>query len=348
MYLSRIEVVHISVRIKAYMRGNKIVPVEEVGLEKRGGSNMSMTLILSAVELGLLYTLLTLGLFISYRILDIPDLTVDGSFTLGAAVAVIMTAAGHPILAIFGAALAGVLAGVVTATLQTKLKVQPILAGILTMTALYSVNIMVMGDKSNVSLLGVDTIFSKVKAMMGGSHSTIILGSMIVLITCIILGIFLYTKLGLSIRATGDNEDMVRSSSINVDMMKIIGLGIANGLVGMSGALIAQKQSFADVSMGTGMVVIGIASLIIGEVIVDIFVKQRGIKSNIFAAVLGSVIYRLIISAALAVNISATSMKLVSAIIVAVAISYPVIKSSITNKLNEYRRQKGGDNHAIN
>lgn len=308
---------------------------------------MSMALILSAGELGLLYTLLTLGLFISYRILDIPDLTVDGSFTLGAAVAVIMTVAGHPILAILGAACAGILAGIVTATLQTKLKVQPILAGILTMTALYSVNIMVMGDKSNVSLLGVETIFSKAKTFIGGNYSGLMLGSMVVLVTCIILGVFLHTKLGLSIRATGDNEDMVRSSSINVDQMKIIGLAVANGLVAVSGALIAQKQSFADVSMGTGMVVIGIASLIIGEVLVDIFVKQRGIKSNIFAAVLGSVIYRLIISAALSVNISATSMKLVSAIIVVAAISYPVVKSSISNKMNQYRRQKGEDGHVI-
>ena len=308
---------------------------------------MSMTLILSAGELGLLYTLLTLGLFISYRILDIPDLTVDGSFTLGAAVAVIMTVAGHPILAILGAACAGILAGIVTATLQTKLKVQPILAGILTMTALYSVNIMVMGDKSNVSLLGVETTFSKAKTFIGGNYSGLMLGSMVVLVTCIILGVFLHTKLGLSIRATGDNEDMVRSSSINVDQMKIIGLAIANGLVAVSGALIAQKQSFADVSMGTGMVVIGIASLIIGEVLVDIFVKQRSIRSNIFAAVLGSVIYRLIISAALSVNISATSMKLVSAIIVVAAISYPVVKLSISNRINQYRRQKGGDSHVI-
>lgn len=303
---------------------------------------MNMTFILSAVELGLLYTLLTLGLFISYRILDIPDLTVDGSFTLGAAVAVIITTAGHPFLAIFGAALAGILAGMVTATLQTKLKVQPILAGILTMTALYSINIMVMGDKANISLLGVDTLFTKMKVLIGGSRSGLVLGVGVVLVVCILLGIFLYTKLGLSIRATGDNEDMVRSSSINVDLMKIIGLAIANGLVAISGALIAQKQSFADVSMGTGMVVIGIASLIIGEVLVDIFVKQRGIKSNIAAAVLGSIIYRLIISAALSVNISATSMKLVSAIIVVIAISYPVIKSGIQTKMNQIRRQKGG------
>ena len=307
---------------------------------------MNITIILSAMELGLLYTLLTLGLFISYRILDIPDLTVDGSFTLGAATAVMITISGHPILALFVAAMVGVLAGVVTATLQTKLKVNPILAGILTMTALYSINIMIMNNKSNVSLLGETTIFTMVKEQIGGNMPGMMVGTIIVLTICLILGLFLHTKMGLSIRATGDNEDMVRSSSINVDQMKIVGLAIANALVAMSGALVAQKQSFADVSMGTGMVVIGIASLIIGEVLVDIVVKQRGIKANIIAAVIGSIIYRLIISAALAVNISATSMKLVSAIIVAIAISYPVIKSFISSKVNQYQRQKGGNINA--
>jgi len=235
------------------------------------------------------------------------------------------------------------LAGGVTATLQTKFKVNPILSGILTMTALYSINIMIMDDKPNISLLGETTIFTMVKEILGGNMSGMMIGVLSVVIICIIaLGLFLYTKLGLSIRATGDNEDMVRSSSINVDAMKIIGLTLANALVAVSGTLIAQKQSFADVSMGTGMVVIGIASLIIGEVLVDIVVKQRGIKANIVAAVIGSIIYRLIISAALAVNISATSMKLVSAIIVAIAISYPVIKSMVGQKINQYQRQKGG------
>lgn len=311
-----------------------------------GGEHMNGTIVLSSIELGLLYTLLTLGLFLSYRILDIPDLTVDGSFTLGAAAAVMMTLSGHPILALLVAAGVGALAGMVTATLQTKFKVNAILSGILTMTALYSINIMIMDDKSNVSLLGETTIFTMAKDAIGGTTSGMVIGIITVLVVCIALGMFLYTKLGLSIRATGDNEDMVRSSSINVDSMKIIGLAIANALVAMSGALIAQKQSFADVSMGTGMVVIGIASLIIGEVLVDIVVKQRGIKANIVAAVLGSIIYRLIISAALAVNISATSMKLVSAIIVAIAISYPVIKSIISQKVNQYQRQKGGNIHA--
>lgn len=304
---------------------------------------MNLAVILSATELGLLYTLLTLGLFISYRILDIPDLTVDGSFTLGAAAAVMITMSGHPLVALAAAAVVGVLAGMVTAVLQTKLKVNPILSGILTMTGLYSINIMVMGNKSNVSLLGEATLFTLVNDAIGTSASGMIIGVVVVVIVCVLLAMFLFTKLGLSIRATGDNEDMVRSSSINVDQMKIIGLALANALVAVSGALVAQKQCFADVSMGTGMVVIGIASLIIGEVLVDIVVKQRGIKANIIAAVIGSIIYRVIISVALVLNISATSMKLVSAIIVALAISYPVIKSFIAEKMNQYHRQQGGN-----
>lgn len=303
---------------------------------------MNITIAMSAVELGLLYTLLTLGLFISYRILDIPDLTVDGSFTLGAAVSVVITMKGSPELGILGAAGAGVLAGIVTAVLQTKLKIQPILAGILTMTGLYSINIMVMGDKSNISLLREETIFTKVNAALGGEYAGLVVGGLVVIIVAILLAIFLNTNIGLAIRATGDNEDMVRSSSINVDLMKITGLAIANALVAVSGALVAQKQAFVDAGMGTGMVVIGIASLIIGEVIVDIFVKQRGIKANIVAAILGSIIYRLIISVALYTNISATSMKLVSAIIVAIAISYPVIKAGMDRKLNERARKREG------
>ena len=301
---------------------------------------MNATIAMSAVELGLLYTLLTLGLFISYRILDIPDLTVDGSFTLGAAVSVIITMKGSPELGILAAAAAGTLAGMVTAILQTKLKIQPILAGILTMTGLYSINIMIMG-KPNLSLLGEETIFTKLNTALGGENAEIVIGVVGVAVICILLGIFLHTNVGLAIRATGDNEDMVRSSSINVDRMKIIGLALANALVALSGALVAQKQASADTGMGTGMVVIGIASLIIGEVIVDSVVKQRGIKANIIAAIIGSIIYRLIISLALTFEISATSMKLISAIIVAFAISYPVIISGVKGKLKQRARMKG-------
>lgn len=299
---------------------------------------MSLLVFTSSIELGLLYGLMALGLFISYRILDIPDLTVDGSFTLGGVVSAVITTMGYPVLGIFLAVIAGALAGIVTATLQTKLKIQPILAGILTMTALYSINIMVMGGKPNMPLLRVETIFTRMKTLLDFNLSSMMVGLLVVILVVILLALFLSTQLGLAIRATGDNEDMVRSSSINVNFTKTVGLSAANALVGLSGALIAQYQAFTDVSMGIGMVVIGIASLIIGEVI---FGKPTVFR-NIIAAILGSIIYRMIISLALEHNVSSSSMKLVSAVIVTVAISYPVLKEKIA-----FRKQvKRGRNHA--
>ncbi len=298
---------------------------------------LSMTSAISAVELGLLYALVTLGLFVSYRILDIPDLTVDGSFTLGAAVSAVWVVAGHPVLGIFMATLAGALAGLVTAGLQTKLKVHPILAGILTMTGLYSINIMVMQDKANVPLLGLETVFTYAKNTFG-NFNIMIIGLLVIGSIGSLLAIFLFTRLGLAIRATGDNEAMVRASSINVDLMKIIGLALANALVAMGGAFLAQKQSYADAGMGTGMIVIGIASLIIGEVIVDIFFRRRTIITNIIAAIIGSIIYRIIIAQALVWDITTSSMKLVSAIIVGIAISYPVIQKGIKHIINQRQR----------
>ena len=290
---------------------------------------MNMATLTSSVELGLLYTLLTLGLFISYRILDIADLTVDGSFTLGAAVCAVVTVAGHPFLAFAAAIGAGLLAGTTTAILQTKLKVQPILAGILTMTALYSINLMIMGGKSNLSLLKIETAFTKLEGLTGAQYNSLMIGLFVVVIVCVLLALFLYTTLGLSIRATGDNEDMVKASSINVDFTKTVGLALANALVAASGALIAQHQGFADANSGTGMVVIGLASLIIGEIVVDLFFKKRSIPLNILAAVIGTVIYRIVIALALAHNFSASSMKLVTAIIVTVVISFPTSKDGI-------------------
>lgn len=291
---------------------------------------MSALAILSAIELGLFYGIMTLGLFISYRILDIPDLTVDGSFTLGAGVSAMFVLAGHPILAILFGALAGMIAGIITATLQTKLKVQPILAGILTMTGLYSINIMVMKGKPNVPLTKAQTLFTTIPSWIIG------------VVICIVLigGVvaFLYTRLGLAIRATGDNPDMVSASSVNVNFTKTVGLGLANALVGLSGALLAQYQCFADVNMGVGMVVMGLASLIIGEVIFG----KKSIIQNAVVAVIGSMIYRLIIAAAFEVNISASSMKLVSAVIVVLAISYPTIKEQI--ELSKKKRR--GSKHA--
>ncbi|MGL4736536.1 MAG: ABC transporter permease [Cellulosilyticaceae bacterium] len=304
---------------------------------------MSMGAFMTAVQLGLIYGLMTLGLFVSYRILDIPDLTVDGSFTLGAAVSAVLTISGHPVLGIVCGIGAGALAGVVTALLQTKLKVQPILAGILTMTGLYSINLMVMSGKPNVPLLGNDTLFTIVATKLGDRGATFALAGGIVVVVVIGLGVFLHTQLGLAIRATGDNEAMVSASSINVDLMKILGLALANSLVGLSGALLAQHQLFADASMGIGMVVIGLASLIIGEIIFgklgELLFKRNVIIVHALAVVLGSIIYRWIIAIALDLNISTSSMKLVSAVIVALAISAPTIKENIQFA---YKKKRGG------
>lgn len=294
-----------------------------------------MAVLTSSAELGLFYALMTLGLYISYRILNIADLTVDGSFTLGAAVSAVMAVLGHPVLGIFLAILAGSVAGIVTALLQTKLKIQPILAGILTMTALYSVNIMVMGSKPNVALSINETIFGKIKPILGQSTGFVV-GLVAVMIIGISIVIFLNTQLGLTIRATGDNEAMVRASSINVDFTKIVGLGVANALVGASGALLAQYQGFADANMGVGMVVIGLASLIIGEVICG----KNLIKQHVVAVIVGSIIYRLIIGLALEINLSLYTMKLVSALIVILAISYPVIKEKIALEQKKKRGLK--------
>ncbi len=294
-----------------------------------------MELFLGSAEQGLIYGLMTIGIFISYRILNVADLTVDGSFTLGAAVSIVFTAAGHPVLGILLAILAGALAGTVTAFLQTKLKIQPILAGILTMTALYTINLAVMGNRPNMSLLYENTIFTKPVEWLGswGKLATVLA----VCAVCVgLISLFLHTRLGLSVRATGDNEDMVRSSSINADVMKFIGLALSNALVALSGALLCQYQQFTDISMGTGMVIIGLASLVIGEVVLG------WSKLLLIASVAGTILYRLIYALALQFNVPVMYMKLVTAVFVILAISYPVIVGKA-----KLLAQKRRTNHAI-
>lgn len=289
---------------------------------------MSMFSFLSSIELGLIYSLMVLGLFLSYRILNIPDLTVDGSFTLGAAVAVSCTLAGHPVLGILVAGAAGAMAGLVTAFLQTKMKIQPILAGIITMTALYSINLMVMDNKANLPITQDESIYYAFGQLVGKNLQGMLLSGLAAALLVTIVVLFLSTPLGLSVRATGDNEDMVRSSSINANFTKSVGLAAANACVSLSGALIAHYNCYAEVRMGIGMVVIGLASLIIGEIVVEIFVKRLTVLTGAIAAVVGSVIYRLIIAQALELNFSASSLKLITALIVALAMSYPAIKES--------------------
>lgn len=289
---------------------------------------MSLYSFFSAIELGLIYSLMVLGLFISYRILNIPDLTVDGSFTLGAAVAVVATLAGHPVLGLLLAALAGAAAGFVTALLQTRMKIQPILAGIITMTALYSINLMVMDNKANLPLAQGESIYHNLPGMLLSGLAAAGVAAVLVL--------FLQTPAGLAVRATGDNEAMVRSSSINADRMKMAGLSIANACVALSGALIAHYNCYAEVRMGIGMVVIGLASLIVGEIAVGLLVRRTNILSGAVAAIVGSVLYRLIIAQALEWNFSSSSLKLITAIIVALAMSVPAVKESL--RLAKQRR----------
>lgn len=290
---------------------------------------MSLYSFLSAIELGLIYSLMVLGLFLSYRVLNIPDLTVDGSFTLGAAVAVVMTLSGHPILGLFAAILAGAAAGFLTAFLQTKMKIQPILAGIITMTALYSINLMVMDDKANVPITQQESIYTAFGSLVGKQAQGMVLSLLVLILAGAAMVLFLKTPFGLSVRATGDNESMVRSSSINADLTKTAGLMVANACVALSGAMIAHYNCYAEVRMGIGMVVIGLASFIIGEIAVGIFVKCKGVLSGVVAAAVGSILYRLIIAQALELNFSSSSLKLITAIIVALAMSYPAICDSI-------------------
>ena len=276
---------------------------------------MSLTIILKAIELGLIFSILSLGVYISFRVLNVPDLTVDGSFATGCAVCAVMTIAGHPYLGLLLAFVAGGLCGMVTAFLQTKMHMQPLLAGILTMVALYSINLRIMSGAPNISLFSTNTLFTLIDSEL-----------LILLIFSLVIGFVLFgffkTNLGLMLRATGDNEVMVRSSSINVDRMKFIGMALSNGIVALSGALLAQYQNFADITSGTGMMVLGLAGIIIGEAIL----RKRTIGFGIASAIVGACIYRLLYQFALQFGIPATDMNLMSAILVAITISLPYLK----------------------
>ena len=288
-----------------------------------------MTLFLGSLQLGLLYGILAIGIYISFRILNVPDLTTEGSFTFGLATSAMCAIGGHYILGIFLSIAAGALAGIVTGILQTKCRIHPILSGIITMSGLYTVNLAVMKNAVNVSLIGKDEIFTVISAAlenMSRDAVRCIVSFIFAAVVCLIMIWFFKTHIGLCIRATGDNEAMVSSSSINVDATKIISLAISNGCVGLSGGLLAQYQGFADINSSVGILVVGLASVIIGEVIMG----RRGVTIGIISAVIGSIIYRYIIALATASHIfPAFALKLVSAVIVAVAISIPAIKQGI-------------------
>ena len=278
---------------------------------------ISMAVITSALELGFIYSLVALALFLSFRVLNIADMTTDGSFVLGCAVSATLAVAGHPYLALPAAMLAGACAGTVTALLQTRWGVPSILAGIITNTGLYTVNLAVMGFSSNVNMMKADTIFSVFPGMK------LVPAVIITVAIAALLVLFLSTRLGLSIRATGDNPDMVRASSINTGFTITIGLAVSNSITALSGAVLAQYQKTADINLGTGMVIIGLASLIIGE---SIFRKGK-LWVKALGAVVGCILYRFIIAIALRLDLPSECLKLVSAVIVAVAIALPTIRA---------------------
>lgn len=287
-------------------------------------------LIISTIAQGLLWALLALGVFITFRILDVADLTVEGSFPMGAAIsAVLITMGVNPWLTVVIAGIGGMVAGAVTGWIHTKLKIPALLAGILTMIALYSVNLHIMG-KANISLLRMDTVYSAIHSM-GVSNAVAL--TIIGVVVTVVVGLFLFwffgTELGTSIRATGVNPQMIRAQGVNTDSMIVLGLLLSNGFVAVSGALIAQSQGFADIGMGVGTIVIGLASVIIGEVLFASSSVVRKLFGNssfvlsLVAVVFGSIIYRIVIAAVLYLGMPPNDLKLFTAILVALALSLP-------------------------
>ena len=280
----------------------------------------------TALELGLICSLTVLALFLSYSMLNVCDLSTDGCFTLGAAVGAMVAVSGHPLLSIPAAMLAGVCSGFITALLQTKMGIDSLLAGIIVNTGLYSVNIAVMSGSSLVNLNKTDTVFTMAKDLLAGtpleSQYRTVVAALAVALTVAVLTLFLNTRLGLAIRATGNNPDMVRSSSINPVFTTIVGLCVANAFTGLSGCLMAQAQKSAEINIGSGMVTIALASLLIGTTLMG----RGSIFTRAVGMVLGAFLFRLVYAAALRMNMPAFMLKLVSSIIVALAIALPYLK----------------------
>ena len=284
-----------------------------------------LDLIIGTITQGLLWSLLAIGVFLTFRVLDIADLTVEGTFPMGAGISAIILVNGYnPILSIFVAAIGGMFAGAVTGWIHTKLKIPALLAGILTMIALYSVNLHIMG-KANISLLRVDTIYSALGNLIQTSNmwTVAIIGLGVAVLSSLLLFWFFGTEIGAALRATGVNQQMIRAQGVNTDTMIVLGLLISNGFVAASGALIAQSIGFADVGMGIGTIVIGLASVIIGEVL---FGTKSFIRSMI-AVVLGSIVYRIVIAVVLYLGMPPNDLKLFTAVLVAIALSLPTLKA---------------------
>ena len=300
---------------------------------------MSTIAALGALESGLVFALVAFGVFLSFRILEFPDLTVDGSFPLGAAVTAVLIVAGvNPWLATFAAFFAGMLAGIVTAYMNTKLGILNLLASILTMIALYSINLRIMG-KPNIALLGENTVLSPTDNWSIPYYAaTPIVFSIFVLIVFFLLLKFLNSRSGLAMRATGANDRMARSQSINTDQMIILGMAVSNGLVGLAGSLFAQSQGSADITMGVGVIVIGLASVIGGEAIIN----PKTMLLALLACIVGSIMYRFAIALALNadfIGLKAQDLNLITAVLVAFAIIAPKLKANLSNRLSK-RKQR--------
>ncbi len=285
-----------------------------------------LNLVQTALELGLLCSLTVLALFLSYSMLNVCDLSTDGCFTLGATVGAAVALAGHPYLSLPAAMAAGVVSGFITSLLQTKMGVNSLLAGIIVNTALYSVNIAVMGSSSVMNMNKTETVFTKMRALLDGTvlqgQSKLLVALLAAAAVAVIMGLFLKTRLGLAIRATGDNADMVRSSSINPAFTTIVGLCVANAFTALSGCLLAQYQKSVNIDIGTGMVTIALASLLIGGV----FLGRRTLPLRIFGMILGAFVFRLVYTVALRFDMPAFMLKLVSSVVVVATISVPYLK----------------------
>lgn len=307
---------------------------------------MSLSLLQTALELGLISSITVLALFLSYSMLNVCDLSTDGCFTLGASVGAMVAIAGYPYLSILAAMCAGILSGFITAILQTKMGVDSLLAGIVVNTGLYSVNIAIMGGASLLNMNKTDTVFTRLdNALSGGpmnEYSKLIVILIAVVLVCVFQFFFLRTRIGLAIRATGNNPDMVRSSSINPVMTTIVGLCVANAFTGLSGCLMAQYQKSANIDIGTGMVTVALASLLIGNV----FFLHKSIPVRIVGTLLGSFIFRLVYTVALRFKMPAYMLKLISSVIVVLAISGPYLKSQMPLIVRAMKVRKEGRGNA--
>lgn len=300
-----------------------------------------MSLLMSSISQGLLWSVMAVGVYLTFRILDVADLTAEGSFPLGAAISTSLIVNGiDPWLATIFAFISGMIAGFISGFLHTKWKIPALLSGIITMTGLYSINLRIMGQ-ANLSLLGQSTLIRTVESWgLQKTNAVLLVGAIAVSLVILILHLFFHTEIGLAIRATGDNNLMSEANGIRTNWMKVIGYMISNGLIALSGALLAQNNGYADISMGIGTIVIGLASIIIGEV----FFKHLSIAKRLLTIVLGSIIYRLLILLVLQLNVDPQDLKLFSALLLAIALRLPMFQDKILkSKKNQKSIQKKGE-----